>query len=82
MRIEIARTRELFQRGLALIDRVDGRLRIDLRLFSLGGLSALDAIERNDYDVFRRRPSLSRWQKGTLLLRGLMPMPINSRRIA
>jgi squalene synthase HpnC len=82
MRFEIARTRELFQRGLALIDRVDGRLRIDLRLFSLGGLSALDAIERNDYDVFRRRPSLSRWQKGTLLLRGLMPMPINSRRIA
>lgn len=82
MRFEIARTRELFQRGLALIDRVDGRLRIDLRLFSLGGLSILGAIERNDYDVFRRRPSLSRWQKGTLLLRGVIPMPINSRRIA
>ncbi len=79
MQFEVARTRDLFQRGLRLIDMVDGRLKIDLRLFSLGGLSVLDAIERINYDVFRRRPSLSRWQKSMLLLRGVTPTPVKAR---
>lgn len=79
MRFEQARARDLFVRGLKLVDLVDGRLRLDLKLFSMGGLSILDAIERNGYDVFRRRPSLSRWQKGWLLLRGLGSLPLASK---
>jgi phytoene/squalene synthetase len=76
MQFEIARARELFQRGLNLVEMVDGRLKVDLKLFSLGGLSVLDSIERINYDVFRRRPSLSRWQKAMLLLKGVTPAPV------
>ena len=73
MAFELRRTRELFAEGLKLLDMVDGRLRLDLKLFSLGGLAVLAAVERNGYDVFRCRPKLSRRQKARLLLRGLLP---------
>ncbi len=73
MAFEVGRTRELFAKGLGLLDMVDGRLKVDLKLFSLGGLAVLEALERNDYDVFRRRPRLSRWQKAALFVRGLLP---------
>jgi squalene synthase HpnC len=73
MTFEIGRTRELFAKGLGLLDMVDGRLKVDLKLFSLGGLTVLEALERNGYDVFRRRPQLSRWQKTALFVRGLLP---------
>ena len=73
MAFEIARTRELFAEGLRLLELVDGRLRVSVKLFSLGGLAVLEAIQRNGYDVFRRRPELSRRQKAWLFLRGLLP---------
>src|SRR5438874_10374349 len=41
----IARTRALFDRGLPLAKMVDKRLRVDLEMFSRGGLAVLDAIE-------------------------------------
>lgn len=66
MRFEIARTRELFARGLALADHVRGAARTDIRLFTRGGESILDAIERNGYDVYRRRPTLSAGAKARL----------------
>jgi len=73
MAFELRRTRELFAEGLKLLDMVDGRLRLDFKLFSLGGLAVLTAIERSGYDVFGRRPKLSRRQKAWLFLRGLLP---------
>lgn len=73
MAFEVGRTRELFAKGLGLLDMVDGRLKVDLKLFSLGGLAVLEALDRSDYDIFRRRPRLSRWQKAALFVRGLLP---------
>ncbi len=73
MAFQVRRTRGLFAEGLELLDRVDGRLRLDVKLFSLGGLAVLKALERNGYDVFRQRPRLSRWDKAWLFLRGLLP---------
>jgi squalene synthase HpnC len=73
MAFEVDRTRELFAKGLGLLDMVDGRLKVDVKLFSLGGLAVLEALERNGYDVFRRRPRLSRWRKASLFVRGLLP---------
>jgi squalene synthase HpnC len=73
MAFEVGRTRELFAKGLGLLDVVDGRLKVDVKLFSLGGLAVLEALERNGYDVFRRRPRLSRWRKASLFVRGLLP---------
>jgi len=73
---EVNRTREFFREGLDLIPLVAGRLRVDLRLFSLGGLAVLDAIERCDYRVLRERPTLSKSRKASLVMRGLLPLPV------
>src|SRR5436189_257923 len=40
-----ARTRRLFAEGYPLAKMVDGRLSIDLEMFSRGGIAVLDAIE-------------------------------------
>ena len=67
MRFEVERARELFRRGLPLIDRIAGAARVDVALFTAGGLAILRAIERQNYDVLSRRPTLSRWGKARLL---------------
>jgi squalene synthase HpnC len=74
MRFEVERTREYFARGLPLVDRVKGRLRLDLRMFTLGGLAVLDQIQRQRYDVLTRRPRVSDVRKAWLLVRGLAPV--------
>jgi phytoene synthase len=52
------RTRGLFRSGRAVCDGVRGRLMWELRATWLGGSRILDKLERVQYDVFRRRPSL------------------------
>ena len=61
-------TRGLFVKGLPLADSVDRRLAIDLELFSRGGLKILEKIERQDYDVLRARPVISKTERVGLLL--------------
>jgi len=78
IRFQVRRTRELFQQGLGLLPLVSGWLRFDLRLFSLGGLAVLDAIERANYDVLTTRPEISGLQKAALAVRGLLPLPIRA----
>jgi squalene synthase HpnC len=57
---EIRYTRDLLERGAALHDLVDRRLRRDIRMFAGGGLAILRAIEKAGYDLFRRRPKLTK----------------------
>jgi squalene synthase HpnC len=71
MRCEVSFAREMFHLGLPLIHKVDRELALDLDLFSRGGLEVLRAIERQDYDVLRARPAISKTRKATLLLRAL-----------
>ena len=71
MREEVAWARALFAEGMPLLDRVDKELALDLDLFSRGGLEILSAIEQQDYDVLRARPSISKPRKAALLLRAL-----------
>lgn len=68
MCFEVARAREWFQRGLPLASKVDRQLATDLALFTRGGQEILNAIERQGYDVLRRRPVISPRRK--LLLVG------------
>ena len=82
MAFEVDRARDYFQEGLALVPRVAGRLRLDLRLFTLGGLAVLDEIERMNYDVLRRRPRVSKAKKLWLAARGLVPVEPRVRRAA
>jgi len=72
MKFEIARAREWFQMGLPLAKMVDRQLALDIELFSRGGQEILNAIERQTYDVLRRRPSISRPRKLWLVARAAL----------
>lgn len=61
----------LFEKGLPLASRVDRALSLDIDLFSRGGLKVLDKIRREDYNVLRRRPAISKPERVTLLLGAL-----------
>lgn len=67
MRFEVNRARDWFRRGRPLIDRVDRELAIDLELFSRGGEEILNCIERQDFDVLRARPAISKSRKLSLV---------------
>ena len=69
MRSEVTRAREWFRRGLPLVEKVDPALAVDIELFSRGGMEILDAIERQGFDVLRRRPAISKSRKLRLLVR-------------
>lgn len=68
MKEAVSVARGLFQEGLPLVSMVDRRLSVDLDLFSRGGLKILDKIERQKYNVLRRRPAISRRERAILLL--------------
>lgn len=61
MRHEIEFARDLLKAGGDLSRKVDGRLQRDILMFAGGGLAILRAIERVDYEVFRQRPELSKF---------------------
>jgi squalene synthase HpnC len=61
MALEVSRTREFFERGRNLPEEVQAKLRTQLRVTWLGGSEILSRIESVEYDVFRRRPSLGKW---------------------
>jgi squalene synthase HpnC/squalene synthase HpnD len=71
MKSLISGTRELFVAGLPLTQRVDSALRIDLELFSRGGLAVLDAIEASEYNTLEHRPALTKAKKVGLVARAL-----------
>ncbi len=68
MAFQVERTRRLFRQGARLLDHIEGHARVDVALFTRGGMAVLDAIEKQDYNVLASRPSLSRFQKARLLL--------------
>jgi len=68
----IKRTRKLFQAGLPLAGRVEPELRVDIELFSRGGLAVLEAIEAIGYNTLEQRPALRRSTQARLLGRALV----------
>src|SRR5439155_12869861 len=68
----IARTRELFAEGMPLAKMVDGRLSIDLEMFSRGGVAVLDAIEAMGFDTLHNRPAISKVKQAGLLGRAML----------
>jgi len=72
MRELVEYTRTLFARGMPLIEELDGPLRVDIDMFSRGGLAVLSAIEAIGYNTIEHRPSLSRGVQARLLGRALV----------
>lgn len=58
---QVERTRALMLAGAPLVHSLSGRLGWEIRLTVQGGLRILEKIAQADYDVFRRRPTLSAW---------------------
>jgi squalene synthase HpnC len=69
MKFEVERAREWFERGMPLVKQVDRELAVDLLLFSRGGQEILNAIERQGFDVLRKRPVISKPRKLWLVTR-------------
>ena len=67
----VARTRQLFAEGMPLARSVDSALRVDIEMFSRGGLAVLDAIETVGYNTLEHRPSISKTKQFSLLVRAL-----------
>lgn len=64
--------RSFFLDGSRLIERVPDWLRVDIDLFVRGGLASLTAIERQDFDVWRQRPTVSKSCQAKLLLQAAL----------
>jgi len=63
----VDRTRDLFYRGLPLIELMPSEVKPDIELFARGGLAILRKIEQVHYNVWRQRPALAKWEKAGLL---------------
>ena len=72
MQFQIERTRRYFYEGLPLIERVHGHLKVDIALFSRGGLAILDKIKQGGCDTLAARPTLSKKEKVRLFLSTLI----------
>jgi squalene synthase HpnC len=71
MRFQVDRTRGYFDRGIALLPLLPGRVRIDVDLFIRGGRAVLDAIERRGYNMLSGRPVVGKWRKAWLLVQAV-----------
>ena len=71
-------TRKLFEEGMPLSKMVEGKLRVDLEMFSRGGLAVLDAIEGIGYDTLNRRPEVSKGKQVRLLGRAIVAHMLSS----
>jgi phytoene synthase len=67
------RTEELFVRGRPLCRIVGGRLGLELRLVWLGGMSILEALRRERFNIFARRPTVTTGQKLKILFTACLP---------
>ncbi len=65
---EVERAMTLFREGATLVPTLTGPARLDVALFTRGGVAVLDAIRKRGYDVLTARPSLSRARKASLFL--------------
>jgi len=63
MKFQESRTMELYRKGAILTEKLDGDVKLDVALFSKGGIAILETIKKRHYDVFTKRPTLSKGRK-------------------
>ncbi len=71
LRFEVDRAQSMLDAGDALLPLLDGGVRPQVSLFGQGGKAILRAIRRRGHDTLTGRPTLSRWQKGALVVRAV-----------
>ena len=60
---EVAQAKALLDGGSALVETMPRPWRLPVALFAAGGLATLEAIRRQHYDVWTRRPTVGRREK-------------------
>lgn len=72
LRFQVERARALMLSGAPLGWDLPGRIGLEIRAITAGGLRVLDKIEAVDYDVFKRRPKLDAFDWPLILWRSLV----------
>ncbi len=72
MRFECERTMELFREGMALRSMVNRKVRLDIEMFSRGGMEVLRLIRDRNYDVLTERPEIPKSRQIAILLRRML----------
>jgi phytoene/squalene synthetase len=80
MQFEIQRSRALMLKGAPLALTLPGRIGWELRLVIQGGLRILEKIEAVEFDVFNRRPVLSKTDWIVMTLRAMRMSRMGHRR--
>jgi squalene synthase HpnC len=70
LKYEVEQARQMLVAGLPLVDLVPDALALDVWLFVQGGLSILNRIEQQQYDVWLRRPVVSKREQLRLFVKG------------
>jgi squalene synthase HpnC len=65
---QVAQADAMLRDGLPLVSLMPSSLQLAVALFIHGGLATLEAIRRQDYDIWRHRPALSKLAKLRLLV--------------
>ncbi|MQG77116.1 MAG: squalene synthase HpnC [SAR202 cluster bacterium] len=76
MEFQVERTQHYFDQGLPLVKLVEGKARLHIKLFNLGGMRVLDAIRGQGYDVLSKRPVVGKYRKAWLLLKTYVGMKL------
>jgi squalene synthase HpnC len=71
MAFEAGRTRELLERGRLLGGRLPGRVGFAVRLFTAGGLAALDDLAHRQFDTLRKNAHASKARRAAFAVREL-----------
>lgn len=68
LRFEVERTEAMFHEGAKLLPMLEPIYRKQIALFGKGGRAICAAVRRQNFDTLTRRPRLSKWQKGRLVM--------------
>jgi squalene synthase HpnC len=71
MRFQVERARRLMLEGKPLVERLEGRFRMEIAITVQGGLRILEKLEKAGYDMFRRRPAHQWFDWPVLFMRAL-----------
>ncbi len=69
LQFEVERARSYLQAGQALQKHLPAEVAPEITLIVQGGHSILDAIAKQNYDIWSARPKVSRWRQAQLLAR-------------
>jgi squalene synthase HpnC len=74
IRFQIVRAYKFLLAGLPLAERLKGRMKMSVRLFTLGGLQILESLEREPLAAIYHRPTLKSKHKLAALLASFKPL--------